>query len=66
VLTQTLRNYHIPQLADVPVTEAYFADTYDELGPLGAKSICESPYNPVAPALAPSPAPVVRGCVSCR
>lgn len=52
VLTQTLRNYHIPQLADVPVTEVYFADTYDELGPLGAKTMSESPYNPVAPALA--------------
>lgn len=52
VATQTLRNYHIPQLADVPVTEVYFADTYDELGPLGAKSMSESPYNPVAPALA--------------
>ncbi|AKS35844.1 molybdopterin-dependent oxidoreductase [Mycolicibacterium goodii] len=52
VLTQTLRNYHIPQLADIPRTEVYFADTYDELGPLGAKSMSESPYNPVAPALA--------------
>ncbi|WP_158167707.1 molybdopterin-dependent oxidoreductase [Mycolicibacterium smegmatis] len=52
VLTQTLRNYHIPQLADLPQTEVYFADTYDELGPLGAKSMSESPYNPVAPALA--------------
>ncbi|WP_458317442.1 molybdopterin-dependent oxidoreductase [Mycolicibacterium brisbanense] len=52
VLTRTLRNYHIPQMADVPVTEVYFADTYDELGPLGAKSMSESPYNPVAPALA--------------
>jgi putative selenate reductase molybdopterin-binding subunit len=47
-----LRNYHIPQLADVPVTEVVFADTYDELGPLGAKSMSEAPYNPVAPALA--------------
>lgn len=52
VLTQTLRNYHIPQLADIPQTKVYFADTYDELGPLGAKSMSESPYNPVAPALA--------------
>ncbi|AWT52289.1 molybdopterin-dependent oxidoreductase [Mycolicibacterium smegmatis] len=52
VLTQTLRNYHIPQLADLPQTEVYFVDTYDELGPLGAKSMSESPYNPVAPALA--------------
>lgn len=52
VTTQTLRNYHVPQLADIPVTEVYFAETYDELGPLGAKSMSESPYNPVAPALA--------------
>lgn len=59
VLTQTLRNYHIPQLADVPVTEIYFADTYDELGPLGAKSMSESPYNPVAPALANA---IARAC----
>src|SRR6202011_3920759 len=59
VLTQTLRNYHIPQLADVPETEVYFADTYDELGPLGAKSMSESPYNPVAPALANA---IARAC----
>ena len=51
VLTQVLRNYHIPQLADVPETEVYFADTYDSIGPLGAKSMSEAPYNPVAPAL---------------
>ena len=42
----------MPQFADVPRTEVYFADTDDELGPLGAKSMSESPYNPVAPALA--------------
>jgi putative selenate reductase molybdopterin-binding subunit len=59
VLTQTLRNYHIPQFADVPVTEVYFADTYDDLGPLGAKSMSESPYNPVAPALANA---IARAC----
>ncbi|WP_067463792.1 molybdopterin-dependent oxidoreductase [Nocardia amamiensis] len=52
VLTQTLRHYHVPQFADVPRTEVYFADTADTLGPLGAKSMSESPYNPVAPALA--------------
>lgn len=52
VTTDTLRSYHIPQLADAPVTEVYFADTFDELGPMGAKSMSESPYNPVAPALA--------------
>ena len=52
VVTQTFRNYHIPACADVPVTEVLFADTYDSLGPLGAKSMSESPFNPVAPALA--------------
>ena len=30
----------------------HFADTGDALGPLGAKSMSESPFNPVAPALA--------------
>lgn len=30
----------------------YFAVTADPLGPLGAKSMSESPFNPVAPALA--------------
>ncbi|MEP6481266.1 MAG: molybdopterin cofactor-binding domain-containing protein [Rhodoglobus sp.] len=52
VLTTAFRNYHVPQLADVPITEVYFADTHDPLGPLGAKSMSEAPYNPVAPALA--------------
>lgn len=52
VTTNTLRQYHIPQFGDVPTTEVYFAETSDDLGPLGAKSMSESPYNPVAPALA--------------
>lgn len=50
--TQTFRTYRVPQMADVPVTEVRFADTSDELGPFGAKSMSESPFNPVAPALA--------------
>src|SRR4029453_7371421 len=41
-----------PQCADVPRTEVLFADTVDGIGPFGAKSMSESPYNPVAPALA--------------
>ncbi|WP_329413852.1 molybdopterin-dependent oxidoreductase [Nocardia vinacea] len=52
VTTRTLRHYHIPQFVDLPHTEVYFAETADDLGPLGAKSMSESPYNPVAPALA--------------
>ncbi|MFC8797496.1 molybdopterin-dependent oxidoreductase [Promicromonospora sp. NPDC057138] len=52
VVTRTLRHYRVPQLADVPVTEVLFADTVDRLGPRGAKSMSEAPYNPVAPALA--------------
>ncbi len=52
VTTRTLREYHVPVLADVPRTEVFFARTSDPLGPLGAKSMSEAPFNPVAPALA--------------
>jgi CO/xanthine dehydrogenase Mo-binding subunit/aerobic-type carbon monoxide dehydrogenase small subunit (CoxS/CutS family) len=52
VTNPTFRTYHIPTMADVPRTEVLFADTYDPMGPSGAKSMSESPYNPVAPALA--------------
>ncbi|WP_077488983.1 molybdopterin-dependent oxidoreductase [Sinomonas mesophila] len=52
VATDILRQYHVPTFADVPRSEVYFAHTSDELGPLGAKSMSESPFNPVAPALA--------------
>ncbi|GHD12420.1 molybdopterin-dependent oxidoreductase [Zhihengliuella salsuginis] len=52
VTTDILRQYHVPSFADVPRSEVCFADTNDELGPLGAKSMSESPFNPVAPALA--------------
>jgi CO/xanthine dehydrogenase Mo-binding subunit len=48
----TLRDYHVPAVADVPYTEVYFAETADAVGPYGAKSMSESPYNPVLPALA--------------
>jgi putative selenate reductase molybdopterin-binding subunit len=36
----------------VPRTTVLFANTYDRLGPYGAKSMSESPFNPVAAALA--------------
>lgn len=52
VTTTALRNYHMPRFVDLPVTEVLFAETFDPLGPLGAKSMSEAPYNPVAPALA--------------
>ena len=51
VVNPTLRNYHLPAFVDVPRTQVLFADTRDTLGPLGAKSMSESPYNPVAAAL---------------
>ena len=51
VSNASFRGYHIPAFADVPRTEVHFADTYDSVGPLGAKSMSESPYNPVAAAL---------------
>ncbi|MDP5227640.1 MULTISPECIES: molybdopterin cofactor-binding domain-containing protein [Arthrobacter] len=52
VFTDILRQYHIPTFADTPRSEVYFAQTADATGPLGAKSMSESPFNPVAPALA--------------
>ena len=52
VSTTTFRHYHLPTFADIPETEVIFAPTHDRLGPMGAKSMSESPFNPVAPALA--------------
>jgi len=52
VTTRTLREYHVPVLADLPRTEVHVAATRDPLGPLGAKPMSEAPFNPVAPALA--------------
>jgi CO/xanthine dehydrogenase Mo-binding subunit len=51
VINPKFRDYHLPSFADVPRTEVLFADTTDTLGPMGAKSMSESPYNPVAAAL---------------
>ncbi len=51
VINPSFRNYHLPAFADIPRTEVHFAETYDTLGPFGAKSMSESPYNPVAAAL---------------
>ena len=51
VTNAKFRDYHLPSFADVPRTEVFFADTSDTVGPLGAKSMSESPYNPVAAAL---------------
>ena len=50
--TVSLREYYVPRIDDLPDTEVRYADTYDTIGPLGAKSMSEAPYNPVAPALA--------------
>ncbi|MFI1675813.1 molybdopterin-dependent oxidoreductase [Streptomyces sp. NPDC020607] len=52
VTTAALRRYRLPHFADVPRTEVHFAATTDAIGPLGAKSMSESPFNPVAPAFA--------------
>ncbi|MEP6838604.1 MAG: molybdopterin-dependent oxidoreductase [Bradyrhizobium sp.] len=51
VINPKFRDYHLPQFADIPRTEVFFADTSDSIGPMGAKSMSESPYNPVAAAL---------------
>jgi putative selenate reductase molybdopterin-binding subunit len=52
VVNPSLRNYRIPAFADTPPNEINFADTYDRIGPLGAKSQGECAINPVAPAIA--------------
>lgn len=52
VTTSTLRDYRFPQMGDIPETEVLLADTWDELGVRGAKSMSEAPYNPVAAAMA--------------
>ncbi|MFC5945966.1 molybdopterin cofactor-binding domain-containing protein, partial [Micromonospora harpali] len=52
VTTTGFRDYHLPTFADVPRTEVHFARTADPVGPAGAKSMSESPFNPVAAAMA--------------
>jgi len=52
IANPSFRAYHVPRFADIPRTEVLFADTCDRLGPFGAKSMSESPFNPVAAALA--------------
>jgi CO/xanthine dehydrogenase Mo-binding subunit len=51
VINPKFRDYHLPSYADVPRTDVLFAETSDAVGPMGAKSMSESPYNPVAAAL---------------
>jgi putative selenate reductase molybdopterin-binding subunit len=51
VVNAKFRDYHLPSFADVPRTEVLFVETSDMIGPMGAKSMSESPYNPVAAAL---------------
>jgi putative selenate reductase molybdopterin-binding subunit len=52
MVNPALRDYRIPAFADVPRSELYFADTYDTVGPLGAKAQGECAINAVAPAIA--------------
>jgi putative selenate reductase molybdopterin-binding subunit len=52
MVNPALRDYRIPAFADLPRSELYFADTYDKVGPLGAKAQGECAINAVAPAIA--------------
>ncbi|MBV8213187.1 MAG: molybdopterin-dependent oxidoreductase, partial [Verrucomicrobia bacterium] len=52
VVNPSLRNYRIPAFADLPRSDVFFADTYDKLGTLGAKSQGECAINPIVPAIA--------------
>ena len=66
VINPTFRNYHLPQFGDLPRTEVLFADTSDSIGPFGAKSMSESPYNPINAAMgnALADATGIRFCVT--
>jgi CO/xanthine dehydrogenase Mo-binding subunit len=52
ITNPALRDYRIPAFADLPRSEIFFADTYDKIGPLGAKAQGECAINAVAPAIA--------------
>lgn len=52
VLNPGLRMYRIPNFADVPPIQVFFADDEDTVGAFGAKSCAESPIDPVSPAIA--------------
>jgi putative selenate reductase molybdopterin-binding subunit len=52
VVNPSLRNYRIPAFADLPRSDVFFADTYDTIGTLGAKSQGECAINPIVPAIA--------------
>jgi len=52
VLNPGIRMYRMPNFADVPPIQVYFADDEDTVGPFGAKGCAESPIDPVAPAIA--------------
>ena len=52
MVNPALRDYRIPAFADMPRSEIHFADTYDSVGPLGAKAQGECAINAVAPAIA--------------
>ncbi len=52
VLNPGFLDYRIPTFPDRVPIEIIFADTYDKVGPLGAKSIAEAPIIPVAACVA--------------
>lgn len=52
VETAAFRRYRLPQYADIPRTEVHCMEIADAIGLLGAKSMSESPFNPVALAFA--------------
>lgn len=50
-LNADLQRYHVARACDLPPIDILFIEKPDEEGPFGAKSIGESCYVPVAPAL---------------
>ena len=50
-LNADLQRYHVARAYDLPNLDVLFLEKPDEEGPFGAKSVGESCYVPVAPAL---------------
>jgi len=49
IVNPKFRDYHLPQFADIPRTEVFFADTSDTIGPMGAEIDEREPVQPGRP-----------------
>ena len=52
LLTTNLHDYHLYCASDLPEMQTYLIETYDPVGPFGAKAAGEIPLSGIAPAIA--------------